>query len=183
MTALNEAETLHPESEEPTNEVEMYEEPQVDATAELIAKLNAERDGLMDELLRTRADLQNFRRRTEQEKIQVRQMATEDLVTQLLPVLDNFERALESVGKGASLESVVGGIKMVERQLRSALESQRVVKIPSVGQPFDPAHHEAIATEHSDEHEEGTILHELEAGYKMADRVIRPARVKVVKKN
>lgn len=180
---MNEAEALNPESQEPTPEVETLDEPQVDETAALIAKLTSEREGLMDELLRTRADLQNFRRRTEQEKIQVRQMATEDLVTQLLPVLDNFDRALTSVGKGASLESVVEGIRMVERQLRSALESQRVTKIDSVGQPFDPAHHEAIATEHSDEHEEGTILHELEAGYKMADRVIRPARVKVVKKN
>lgn len=179
---MNEAETLHADSDKPTPEVELTETNATDPNAEMLQKLSAERDGLMDELLRTRADFQNFRKRTEQEKIQVRQMATEDLVVQLLPVLDNFERALASIEKGASIESVIDGIRMVERQLRVALESQRVTRIPAVGQPFDPAHHEAIAAEHSEEHEEGTILHELEAGYKMADRVIRPARVKVVKK-
>ncbi len=141
-----------------------------------------ERDQMKDQLLRTMADFQNFRKRVLDEKKVSEERANERFVTALLPVLDNFERSIASIAAGASVESVTEGIKAVERQLRSVLDSQKVVRIASIGKPFDPDLHEALAMVDSDEHEEGTVVDEIEAGYKLGDRVIRPARVRVTKK-
>jgi len=128
------------------------------------------------------ADMQNMRKRFQQEAQQTRQFATEDLVRDLLPVLDNFERAILAAEQGASTESVVEGVRAVDRQLRSALERRNVVRIAAHGEAFDPDLHEAIATDESGEHPEGTVTGEIEPGYRMADKVIRPARVRVSKK-
>jgi len=141
-----------------------------------------ERDQMKDQLLRTMADFQNFRKRVQDEKKILEERANEKFVLALLPVLDNFERSMASVTAGASLESVTEGIKAIERQLRSVLDSQKVVRIASVGSPFDPDLHEALATVDSEEHPEGTVMDEIEAGYKVGERVIRPARVRVSKK-
>ena len=153
-----------------------------------IEKLTSERDEAKDQVLRTLADLQNyqrdfqnFRKRNQQEMATFRLMATENFVGDLLPVLDNFERTIAHVKAGATVESLIEGIKAVERQLRSVLESQSVRRIQSVGQPFDPELHEALGTEPSEEHPDETVIHEIEPGYKMGEKVIRPARVKVVK--
>ena len=115
------------------------------------------------------------------EQAAIRQYATESLVADLLPVLDNFDRSLASLESGASSESVLEGIKMVDRQLRSVLESQNLKKLYPEGEVFDPEQHEAIAVTPSEEHADDTVLHVLEAGYKLGDRVIRPAKVRVVK--
>lgn len=147
-----------------------------------VERLNQENKQLEEQVLRTMAEFQNFRRRKEQESLQLRQFATEKLVTSLLPVMDNFERTLAALESGAPLESLIEGIRAVDRQFRSILESQNVRRIDSHGQPFDPDFHEAIAAEESEEHPENTVLSELEAGYRMADKVIRPARVRVSKK-
>jgi molecular chaperone GrpE len=171
-----------PDAEVPTEDTAQTPVADPETLNAVIATLAAERDEIQQQLLRTMAEFQNFRRRSQEEQAQNRRMATQDLVIELLPVLDNFERALDSIDSGASFESVIDGIRRVDRQLRATLENQRVVRIPAQGQPFDPELHEAIAMEQTDEHEEGTILHEVEAGYKMADRVIRPSRVKVAKK-
>ena len=159
------------------------EEPQT--TGDLIAqlqKVTEERDHLQDQLLRTMADMQNFRKRVQQEKTQLQQFATESLVRELLPVLDNFERTIAASESGATAESIVDGVKMVDRQLRTALESKHVRRIEAKGEAFNPELHEAIGTEESHELPEGTVTSEVEAGYKMSDRVIRPARVRVAKK-
>ena len=110
-----------------------------------------------------------------------RVMATEQFVTELLPVLDNFERTIAHIEAGATVESLVGGIKAVEKQLRTVLESQSVRRIQSVGEPFDPELHEALGTQSGTEHPEDTVVLEIEPGYKMGEKVIRPARVKVAK--
>ena len=138
-----------------------------------------DRDQLRDQLMRSVADFQNFRKRNEADKITARQFANERLVVDLLPVLDNFERTFAALQSGSSLESIMGGIQAVDRQLRAVLESYNVSRIPAHGLPFDPEIHEAVATDPSEEHPENTVLHELEPGYKMADKVIRPARVRV----
>lgn len=165
---------------EPTAEpqAEIIEEPILSE----VDKLKQDYQELQNQLLRTMADMQNMRKRFQQEAQQTRQFATEDLVRDLLPVLDNFERALLAAEKGASLESVVEGVKQVDRQLRSALERRSVIRIPAHGEAFNPDLHEAIATDETDEHPEGTITGEIEPGYKMAEKVIRPARVRVSKK-
>lgn len=157
---------------------ELDEEDQPDPNAELIA----ERDKLRDQLLRTMADFQNFRKRAIQERQQIQRFATEELVRGLLPAMDNFGRTIQAASSGASLDSLVEGVKLVERQIWDSLAARDVVKIDTVGQQFDPEYHEAIGTDVSEELDEGTITVEVESGYKMADRVLRPARVRVAKK-
>lgn len=147
-----------------------------------IERLTADKKSLEDQVLRTMAEFQNFRRRKEQEADQLRQFATERLVTNLLPVLDNFERTLAALENGAPLDSLMEGIRAVDRQFRAVLESHNVKRIDSRGQPFDPDVHEAIAAEESHELPENTVVGEVEPGYRIADKVIRPARVRVSKK-
>ena len=155
-------------------------EPVVETTdEEQLQRLQDELNQTRDQLMRTMADFSNFRKRQQDERDRDRRYATEGLVTALLPVLDNFERTVAHLEQGASVEQMIEGVRAVERQLRSALESQNVKRIESVGQPFDPNFHEAIAMEASTEHSADTIISEFESGYRMGDRVIRPARVKV----
>lgn len=147
-----------------------------------VQRAKDERDQLQDQLLRTMADFQNFRKRQEDQRRQLEQFATERLVRALLPVMDNFERALASIEAGATVESIVEGLKAVDRQFKQVMEGQNVSRIPAVGEQFDPEIHEALALEPSEQHEDNTVIGELEAGYKMGDRVIRPARVRVARK-
>lgn len=164
------------EHEKPVND------PNAPDPTEHVAHLAQERDALRDQLLRAMADMQNFRRRVQQEKEETRKYATETLVAELLPVLDNFERTLAAVESGAGIETLVEGVKMVDKQMRSILESVKLSRIPSQGLSFDPEHHEAIAVEETDQHPEGTIIEELQPGYRIAEKVIRPARVRIAKK-
>ena len=185
--------------QEPLTEEETSSEPSSEELGDVVAEdlealyqeiqqLTTERDEAKDQVLRTLADLQNyqrdfqnFRKRNQQEMATFRVMATEQFVTELLPVLDNFECTIAHVEAGATVESLVGGIKAVEKQLRTVLESQSVRRIQSVGEPFDPELHEALGTQSGTEHPEDTVVLEIEPGYKMGEKVIRPARVKVAK--
>ena len=185
--------------QEPLTEEETSSEPSSEELGDVVAEdleslykeiqqLTSERDEAKEQVLRTLADLQNyqrdfqnFRKRNQQEMATFRVMATEQFVTELLPVLDNFERTIAHVEAGATVESLVGGIKAVEKQLRTVLESQSVRRIQSVGEPFDPELHEALGTQSGTEHPEDTVVLEIEPGYKMGEKVIRPARVKVAK--
>lgn len=144
-----------------------------------LQKAQDERDQLRDQLVRSVADFQNFRKRIEAERVATRQFANERLVLDLLPVLDNFERTFAALQSGSSLESIMGGIQAVDRQLRAVLDSYNVTRIEAHGTAFDPEIHEAVATDASEEHPENTVIQELEPGYKMAEKVIRPARVRV----
>ncbi|AIE87828.1 Heat shock protein GrpE [Fimbriimonas ginsengisoli Gsoil 348] len=144
-----------------------------------MVRLQDELNGTKEQLLRTMADFQNFRKRNQNEVAQLRQFATENFVTALLPVLDNFERTVTHLQQGATAEQALVGIQAVERQLRAVLEGQNVRRIEAIGTPFDPEVHEAIGMEPSTEHPAGTVVVEAEPGYKMGDRIIRPARVKV----
>ena len=150
---------------------------------EKVQSLTDERDQMKDQVLRAMADFQNFKRRNQQEMAQFRQFAVEKFVRDLLPVLDNFERSLTHLTAGASVETVLEGVRAVERQLRQALEAQSVTRITALGQPFDPEFHEALGTEHVEDQEEDTVASEIEPGYKMGEKIIRPARVRIVKRN
>ncbi|MFC5532101.1 nucleotide exchange factor GrpE [Cohnella yongneupensis] len=129
--------------------------------------------------LRAQADFDNFRRRTMKEKEELAQYATSKLVGQLLPVLDNFERALAANGEGAQSDSFAKGVDMIYRQLSQVLEAEGLKPMDAVGQPFDPEHHQAIMQVESDEYEEGTVVEVIQSGYWLKDKVIRPAMVKV----
>ncbi len=132
-----------------------------------------------ERLARLQADYENFRRRTRQEKEEFYKYASEKLISALLPVLDNFERAL--VAEGSSIDSLKSGVQMIFRQLQEALAAEGVTPVPAVGEQFDPQKHEAALRDESGEHPDNTILEELRRGYYLKDKVIRPAMVKVAK--
>lgn len=155
--------------------------PEVDRLNEQLRKAEQELAEYKDQLMRTMADFQNFRKRTRDEQRLIQQLANERLIIDLLPVLDNFERAIAGAESG-SKEALIDGVKAIDRQFRNVLDTQKVKRVESIGQPFDPEHHDALALVESTEHEEGTVIEEVESGYKIGDRVIRPARVRVTKK-
>jgi molecular chaperone GrpE len=129
--------------------------------------------------LRAQADFDNFRRRTQKEKEELAQYATSKLVTELLSVLDNFERALVTTPSSPESEAFVKGVDMIFRQLDGVLKSEGLTAMETVGQPFNPEYHQAIMQVESEEYEEGIVTEEVQKGYLLKDRVLRPAMVKV----
>lgn len=127
---------------------------------------------------RAAADLSNYRRRTEEERAVVTQLANAVLIGKLLAVLDDFDRALASVPAEVH-ESWVEGVRLVERKLRTVLEAEGVTPIEAVGEPFDPNLHEAVLHEQTAEHPDNTVIGEVQRGYRLHDRVLRPALVRV----
>ena len=127
---------------------------------------------------RAAADLENYKRRSRQELVERTQYANEQLVLKLLPLLDNFQRALEHAPEGTDPQWF-DGIKLIARQFEDILRAQGVSSIPAVGEKFDPTQHEAIASEETDEHEEGTVVEEMQKGYRLHRKVLRPTLVKV----
>ena len=136
---------------------------------------------MMDRILRLQADFDNYRRRTRQEQTELSAFVSQNLLKELLPVIDNFERALGSrptedpSGFGA-------GVEMIFRQLYSVLEKQGISTVTAVGEMFDPNRHEAILTDADSDQPEGTVVAELQKGYAVGGKVIRPALVKVAGK-
>ncbi|MEX2415508.1 MAG: nucleotide exchange factor GrpE [Paenibacillaceae bacterium] len=129
--------------------------------------------------LRVQADFDNFRRRSRQEKEEFAKYASSKLIEQLLPVLDNFERALATGRETTDTESLLKGVDMIFRLLSQVLEQEGLKPIEAVGQPFDPEFHQAIMQVESAEHVEGTIVEEIQKGYNLKDKILRPAMVKV----
>ena len=127
---------------------------------------------------RLAADFENYRRRTRQDLAERTQYANEELLRKLLPVLDNLQRALDHAPEGID-PKWFEGIKLVARQFEAILQAQGLAPIPAVGEKFDPSQHEAIAREETDAHEEGTVIEEMQPGYRLHDRVLRPTLVKV----
>lgn len=159
------------------------EDEQIVQLYSYIGRLTAERDQAQEQMKRAMADFQNLRKRTQAEAAGLRQAALERFVTALLPVLDNFERTATVAQSGASLESVLEGVRAVERQLRGVLESNGVTRVESVGKAFDPELHEAVGMQETDEVEEGAVASEVEPGYRLGEKVVRPARVRVAKRS
>ena len=127
---------------------------------------------------RSAADFANFKRRTDEERATVGQFSTAVLIGKLLGVLDDFDRALENVPPDAH-EGWIEGVKLVERKLRGVLESEGVTPIEALGRQFDPNLHEAVVHEPTAEHPDNEVIGELQRGYRLHDRVIRPSLVRV----
>jgi molecular chaperone GrpE len=144
-----------------------------------IAELEGQLEEYRNRLLRSQADFDNYRRRTQREKEELAKYASAELITRLLPVLDNFERAIGASKESGDFEALMKGVDMIHRQLLQLLEQEGLKPMETVGQPFNPEYHEAVMRVESDEHEEGTVVEELQRGYILKDRVIRPAMVKV----
>jgi molecular chaperone GrpE len=147
-----------------------------------VAKLQAEVASLKDQMVRSIAEAQTIQRRMRDQHEEALKYAAQPVVSALLPVLDNLERSLASLEMGASPEKVLEGVRAIDRQLRQVLSAVNVERIAAVGARFDPEVHEALTTAISEDHDEDTVLAEIEPGYKMHGRVIRPARVQVSKK-
>ena len=128
---------------------------------------------------RSAADFQNYRRRSEQEREATLGLASESLIRKLLTVVDDFDRALEAMPAAPEQVGWVEGVWLVERKLRALLESEGLTPIESIGKPFDPREHEAVVHQDTDEAPDGTVIAELQRGYRLRDRVLRPALVAV----
>ncbi len=157
-----------------------------EATSAALARAAEERDRLEEQLKRVLADLQNLRKRQAKEIDEAHRRAVEGLTKELLPVLDNFERALlshehrEAATADPSTRAIVDGVRMVQSLLHAALERHGLVEVPGVGQPFDPNVHEAIGVDAGAQLSPGSVARVLQRGYAIGDRVLRPAKVLVV---
>lgn len=134
-----------------------------------------------DQLMRIAADFENYKRRQEREKEELGKFAGQQLITNLLPVLDNFERALQAETGADEAGTFVEGIRMIHKQFLDVLSKAGVAPIEAMGTPFNPEFHEAIMSEENDEVPDETVIGEFQRGYQMHGRLLRPAVVKVSK--
>jgi molecular chaperone GrpE len=150
------------------------------------AALQAKNDSLRDRMLRALADAENTRRRAERTQREARQYAIADFARELLPVLDNLQRTVAAAERRepASVEdaALIEGVRAVERLLRHTFEQSGIRRIEALGAPFDPSLHEAMIEEDDGAQPPGTITRVLEDGYTIHDRLLRPARVAVVRR-
>ena len=143
-----------------------------------LQKLKAERDSLLDRLARTQAEFENARRRAAKEQQEFRDYAAADAIKALLPVIDSFERALQVKSEPGDFRN---GVELIYKQLQDVLTRLGVRAIPAKGEPFDPRFHEAIEMVETTDAPDHQVLEELQRGYKVKDRLLRPAMVKVAK--
>jgi molecular chaperone GrpE len=167
-----------PEDTEVQPATDEEQDPEWDEAAVLSVELEAtrrDRDQYLDALQRLKAEFENSRKRQERERIRILSMASERLVQELLPVLDNLDRALEAGG------DIREGVQATRDQLADVLGEEGLLPVASDGQPFDPNVHEAVMGQVSEEHEEGTIIQTFQRGYLLNGKPIRTAKVVVAK--
>ena len=146
-----------------------------------VAALQKERDTYKEQFLRTAAEFDNYRKRIDRERRELSEYATSDVLRELLPIIDNFERALQAPSGGDS-DAFRRGIDLIHKQMLDLLRKRGVTTIEALGADFDPNVHQAVIHEPSEEHREGEVMQELQRGYKLGDRLLRPAMVKVAKR-
>ena len=135
-----------------------------------------------DKYLRVLADFENYKKRTQKEMGNIVKLANERLIKELLPVLDNFERGLKFAGDSVKQDNFYKGVEMIYRQLLDVLAKEGVHQFDSLGERFDPEKHEAVEVRETCDCEDGVIIEEIEKGYMIHDKVLRPAKVIVAKK-
>lgn len=146
-----------------------------------IAAMTAERDRVKAQLLRTAADFDNFRKRTRRDIEDAKRRAKEDILREVLPIIDNLERAVEASRQATEVKSVLDGVQMVLRGFADRADSMGLKRIESIGQPFDPSMHEAVQQAESADHAPGTVMAEVVPGYMYQEKLIRAAMVVVAK--
>lgn len=161
--------------EKDSSDTENMEQDSTDELTELQDELEAEQN----KYLRLLADFDNFKRRTQKDKEISSKFRAQSLLTDLLPVLDNFERALAVEAKGDEAVTIMKGVLMVQKSLLEAVKREGLEEIKSVGEPFDPNFHQAVMQEIDEQAEPGSVLQELQKGYTLKGRVLRPSMVKV----
>jgi molecular chaperone GrpE len=191
-TDLDEGEEIDLDSEDLFGGLEVDTEETTGGpdTAELIAtraelkRVETENAELKDRLQRRQADFENYRKRVERERSETYNRVVADIAGKLLPVMDNLKRALEAEASVEASESdefrhFLSGVDLISKQLNGVLDALGVKPIAAVGEPFDPHIHEAVVTEETDEYEPDTVMQEIVSGYRLGDKLIRPALVKV----
>ncbi|MGQ7278115.1 nucleotide exchange factor GrpE [Brevibacillus thermoruber] len=163
-------ETAGQEQQEPAAEIDWQQEAE---------RWKAQAEENQNRMLRALADMENLRRRTRKEQEDLAKYASLKIITELLPVLDNFERALAADKDSMTVESLLEGVNMVYRQMVQIFEREGLTPIQAAGQPFDPNVHQAVMQAEDPAYESGVVVEELQKGYLFKDRVIRPAMVKV----
>jgi molecular chaperone GrpE len=156
-------------------------EPAEDEAPDPLQAAQDEAQRLRDQLLRTAADFDNFRKRARREVSDAELKGREDLLKQLLPVFDNLERAAEHAANASEAKGVAEGIDLVMKQFLDTLVRMGIEKIDAAGQAFDPTRHEAIQQLETGEVPPGSVAHQVQAGYRMGERLVRPAMVVVAK--
>lgn len=151
--------------------------PTEPADDDAVVRIAAERDEYLDALQRLKAEFDNYRKRVDRDREAQQAAGVRDLVAELLPVIDNLERAVEALGEAGA--PIVAGVEMVRGQLTGLLAGRGVEEIVAHAATFDPEVHEAVAQHVTDEHAEGTVVHVAEKGYRIGETVIRPAKVVV----
>lgn len=163
----------------PTSAAEADEK---ESLRQALEKAQAEAKDYLDQLIRSRADYANYKRRAEQEKQELVRRGNANLIVQLLPVLDDFERAFQSLPSGLEKLTWLDGIALVYHKLQRILEKEGLQPIQVNGRKFDPTEHEAIGYEECDDLDDGMIVAEVQKGYKLGDRVLRPTLVRVARR-
>lgn len=177
---IEQNETLEQErsNEEETIETSSELEQNLALAAEL-KETKEKADEYYAHLQRLQAEFDNYRKRTLREKEELVKYASEQLIMNLLPVLDNFERAIAAAGESQDFQAYAQGVEMIFKQIQKVLENEGLVAIESVGKPFDPNIHEAVLRVESDDYPENTVVEEMQKGYYLKEKVIRPSMVKV----
>lgn len=167
-------------AEQTDEELEVADlEEQIEDLEEELERSEEEKEEYINKLQRQRADFSNYKKRVKKEKDRLKENATKELVSDLLPILDNFERALASSAEDENLADFMEGMEMISRQLVKVLQQEGLEEISTIGEEFDPNLHEAVAKESSDEYESGVVIEELQKGYSFNGQVLRAAMVKV----
>lgn len=167
------------ESLPPADSQDLSQEAQGGVSRQEYDRVSKERDALLDRLARLQAEFENARKRNAREQADFRDYATADAVKNFLPVLDNFNLALRSQKSEAADSAMRSGLELIRKQLEDVLTRLGVQPIPAQGQTFDPRVHEAIEMVESSDHGDHEVIEELQPGYKLKDRLLRPAMVRV----
>ncbi|HVU46581.1 MAG TPA: nucleotide exchange factor GrpE [Terracidiphilus sp.] len=176
LNVMDPLEIAQGSAEEPAEGQAVAAEPVEAAAPSELELLKAERDQLLDRLARLQAEFDNARKRAERERVEFRDYATGSVVEQFLPVVDNFELALKSTGSAEQLRS---GVALIVKQMEEILRQMQVVPVPTVGEVFDPRVHEALGTVERDDLPDQHVAEEIRRGYKLRERLLRPAMVRV----
>jgi molecular chaperone GrpE len=155
------------------------EQQQEEAQAEPLEELRRERDTLQDRLLRTAAEFDNYRKRMDRERRDLAELTAGEVMKELLPIIDNLERALQAAAPDEPLRK---GVELIHRQMLDMLRKRSVRPIEALGTDFDPNFHQAVIHEESVDHREGEVMEELQRGYVVGEKLLRPAMVKVAKR-
>ncbi|WP_440602563.1 nucleotide exchange factor GrpE [Bacillus sp. GB_SG_008] len=176
---VKEAQTEEAVAPENSEETVVEEKSKAALLQEKVDELQAKLSETEGRMLRLQADFENYKRRVQLDKQAAEKYRSQSLVSDILPALDNFERAMQVEASDEQMKSLLQGMEMVYRQLLEALNKEGVEAIEAVGKQFDPHEHQAVMQVEDSEFESNAVVEELQKGYKLKDRVIRPSMVKV----